>query len=150
MMTARTIQSLRLSRGASADSRPQDDRLHVRRVLRRGLAQHARDGRGPGRPRRHHDLLDRRPRPAQRARPQPRRAPGDLARATNFDTGDDGPNILTAGTGGFMVRNIDDISRAFGIIVRDTSTYYVIGYQPDNPTMDGKFRKIEVKSKIPG
>ena len=46
-----------------------------------------------------------------------------------------------------MVRNIDDMSRAFGMIVRDTSTYYVIGYQPANPTMDGKYRRIEVKTK---
>ncbi len=72
------------------------------------------------------------------------------ARSTAFDTADDGPNILTAGTGGFMVRNIDDMSRAFGLIVRDTSTYYVIGYQPDNATMDGKFRRIEVKSRVAG
>jgi VWFA-related protein len=71
------------------------------------------------------------------------------ARSTAFDTGEDGPTILTAGTGGMMVRNTDDMSRAFGLIVRDTSTYYVIGYQPDNSTMDGKFRKIEVKSKVP-
>jgi VWFA-related protein len=71
-------------------------------------------------------------------------------RSTAFDTGDDGPNILTAGTGGFMVRNVDDMSRAFGMIVRDTSTYYVIGYQPVNPTMDGKYRRIEVKSKVAG
>jgi hypothetical protein len=47
-----------------------------------------------------------------------------------------------------IVRNIDDMSRAFGMIVRDTSTYYVIGYQPDNGRMDGKFRKIELKSKV--
>ena len=72
------------------------------------------------------------------------------ARSTTFDTADDGPNILTAGTGGFMVRNIDDMSRAFGLIVRDTSTYYVIGYQPDNGTMDGKFRRIDVKSRVAG
>jgi len=71
-------------------------------------------------------------------------------RSTAFDTGDDGPNILTAGTGGFMLRNMDDMSRAFGMIVRDTSTYYVIGYQPANPTMDGKYRKIEVRSKVDG
>ena len=71
-------------------------------------------------------------------------------RSTAFDTGDDGPYILTAGTGGFMVRNIDDMSRAFGMIVRDTSTYYVIGYQPANPTMDGKYRRIEVKTKVAG
>ena len=71
-------------------------------------------------------------------------------RSTAFDTADDGPNILTAGTGGFMVRNIDDMSRAFGMIVRDTSTYYVIGYQPSNSTMDGKYRRIEVKTKVAG
>jgi VWFA-related protein len=71
-------------------------------------------------------------------------------RSTAFDTGDDGPNILTAGTGGLRVYNIDDIARAFGIIAQDTSNYYVIGYQPDNPRMDGTFRKIEVKSRISG
>jgi VWFA-related protein len=74
----------------------------------------------------------------------------DAPRSTAFDTGEDGPNILTSGTGGFMVQNIDDMSRAFGLIVRDTSTYYVIGYSPDNPKMDGKFRKIEVKTALPG
>jgi VWFA-related protein len=74
----------------------------------------------------------------------------ERSRAANFDTGEDGPNILTAVTGGFMIRNIDDISLAFGRIVRDTSTYYVIGYQPDNATMDGKVRKIDVKSSVPG
>jgi VWFA-related protein len=73
----------------------------------------------------------------------------ERARVTSFDTGEDGPNILTEGTGGFMVRNIDDVKRAFGLIVRDTSTYYVIGYQPDNATMDGKVRRIEVKSSRP-
>jgi VWFA-related protein len=82
--------------------------------------------------------------------PNPDVVRASRARATTFDSGDDGPNILTAGTGGFMVRNVDDINRAFGMIVRDTSTYYVIGYQPDNATMDGKFRKIEVKTKISG
>jgi VWFA-related protein len=74
----------------------------------------------------------------------------DRARAANFDTGEDGPNILVQGTGGISVRNIDDISRGFGLVVRDTSTYYVIGYQPENATMDGKVRKIEIKTKSPG
>ncbi len=73
----------------------------------------------------------------------------DRARSTAFDPGEDGPDILTSGTGGFMVRGIDDMSRAFGLIVRDTSTYYVIGYQPENATMDGKFRKIEVRTRVP-
>jgi VWFA-related protein len=73
-----------------------------------------------------------------------------MTRSTAFDTGEDGPTILAGGTGGLRVRNIDDISRAFGMIVRDTSTYYVIGYQPENLTLDGKFRKIEVKAKRGG
>jgi VWFA-related protein len=74
----------------------------------------------------------------------------ERARSAAFDTGEDGPTILTQGTGGFIVRNIDEMSRAFGLIVRDTSTYYVIGYQPDNPNMDGKVRKIDIKTSIPG
>lgn len=74
----------------------------------------------------------------------------ERARPAAFDTGEDGPTILTEGTGGFMVRGIDDIKRAFGLIVRDTSTYYVIGYQPDNANMDGKVRKIQVKTSLPG
>jgi VWFA-related protein len=74
----------------------------------------------------------------------------ERGRPVNFDTGEDAPNILTEGTGGLMIRNIDDIKRAFGMIVRDTSTYYVIGYQPDNATMDGKVRRIEVKADLPG
>jgi hypothetical protein len=45
---------------------------------------------------------------------------------------------------------VDDISRAIGMVARDTSTYYVIGYQPENSTMDGKFRKIEVKARVDG
>jgi VWFA-related protein len=72
------------------------------------------------------------------------------SRSQAFDTGEDGPTILTQGTGGFTVRNIDDMSRAFGLIVRDTSTYYVIGYQPENAKMDGKIRKIEIKTAVDG
>ena len=74
----------------------------------------------------------------------------ERARTTNFDTGEDAPNILTEGTGGFMIRNTDDIKRAFGMIVRDTSSYYVIGYQPDNAAMDGKVRKHRRQDRGPG
>jgi VWFA-related protein len=72
------------------------------------------------------------------------------ARATTFDGGEEGPAILTSGTGGFVVRNIDDMTRAFSMVARDTSTYYVIGYSPTNTNMNGKFRKIEVKTSIDG
>lgn len=73
-----------------------------------------------------------------------------VSRSGAFDTGDDATMILTSGTGGFMVHGMDDFSRAFGLVVRDTSTYYVIGYRPENSTMDGKYRKIELKANVPG
>jgi VWFA-related protein len=70
-------------------------------------------------------------------------------RSTAFDTGEDGPVILADGTGGFVVRNIDDISRAMGLVVRDTSTYYEIGYEPTNSKIDNKVRKLEVRVDRP-
>jgi VWFA-related protein len=73
-----------------------------------------------------------------------------MSRSTSFDTGEEAPFILTLATGGFTLRHIDDIGRAFNMIARDTSTYYVIGYQPDNSRMDGSFRKIEVKPNVDG
>jgi VWFA-related protein len=73
-----------------------------------------------------------------------------MSRGTGFDTGEDAPFILTQGTGGFMLRHIDDMTRAFGLVARDTSTYYVLGYQPENSKMDGTFRKIEVKPNVDG
>lgn len=69
-----------------------------------------------------------------------------MARSTAFDTGDDGPSILTSGTGGLMIHGIDNIGRAIGMVANDTSSYYVVGYQPENGLMDGKFRRIEVKT----
>jgi VWFA-related protein len=85
-----------------------------------------------------------------RATPDPDVNRPERTRSNSFDTGEDGPTILASGTGGLRVTNIDDISRAFGLVVRDTSSYYVLGYQPDNPTLDGKFRKIDVKTNLPG
>jgi VWFA-related protein len=67
---------------------------------------------------------------------------------STFDGINDGPEILASGTGGFVIRNIDDISRALGLVARDTSTYYVAGYQPDNTVMDGKVRKIDVRPRV--
>ncbi len=72
------------------------------------------------------------------------------ARSLAFDNGDEGPSILTAGTGGMMVHGIDDIGRAIGMVASDTSSYYVIGYQPENGVMDGKYRSIDVKTQAKG
>jgi VWFA-related protein len=69
---------------------------------------------------------------------------------STFDSVDDGLQILSSNTGGFVVRNLNDVSRALSLVARDTSTYYVLGYSPTNAVMDGKMRKIEVKSRADG
>lgn len=73
---------------------------------------------------------------------------GGLTRA--FDTSDDGLAILSGETGGFVLTNASNFTGALMDIARDTSTYYVIGYAPTNATLDGRFRKIEVRAKTDG
>jgi len=74
----------------------------------------------------------------------------DAGRSTAFDSGEGAPVLLTSTTGGLRIQNVDDIGRAFNMVARDTSTYYVIGYRPRNSAMDGTYRKIDVKTAIKG
>jgi hypothetical protein len=46
--------------------------------------------------------------------------------------------------------NRNDFNGAFERVVRENSTYYVLGYYPANDRRDGRFRKIEVHVKRPG
>ena len=57
---------------------------------------------------------------------------------------------LAEGTGGFAAINRNDFTDVFQRIVRENSTYYVLGYYPANDRRDGKFRRIEVRVKRPG
>jgi VWFA-related protein len=57
---------------------------------------------------------------------------------------------LTAETGGFAALNRNDLTDAFARIVRENSSYYVLGYYPANERRDGRFRRIEVRVKRPG
>ena len=53
-------------------------------------------------------------------------------------------------TGGKAYYNRNDIDNALGDGMEDGSTYYMIGYYPQNKTWDGRFRKIEVKTRREG
>lgn len=66
-----------------------------------------------------------------------------------FDIGEDSPNSLAVDTGGFFVRNQNNIGRALTTIAEDANRYYVIGYQPEGLTLDGQYRPIEVRVKRP-
>jgi VWFA-related protein len=53
-------------------------------------------------------------------------------------------------TGGKAYYNRNDIDNALGDGIRDGSTYYILGYYPENKKWDGKFRKIQVKTRRKG
>ena len=58
--------------------------------------------------------------------------------------------VLANETGGFAAINRNDFAGAFERVVRENSTYYMLGYYPMNDRRDGRFRRIEVRVKRPG
>ena len=57
----------------------------------------------------------------------------------------EGAESLAADSGGFTVRNTNDLSKGIQRIADESRTYYLLGYNPSNTRADGRFRKIEVK-----
>jgi VWFA-related protein len=57
---------------------------------------------------------------------------------------------LAEDTGGFLVRDTNDIGSAFKRIDEDMRFHYLLTYSPRNDVLDGKFRTIAVKVKRPG
>ena len=56
-----------------------------------------------------------------------------------------GLNALAVDTGGFMVKNSNDLGQGLGRILRDNEAYYLLAYEPTNTKRDGEFRKIQVR-----
>jgi VWFA-related protein len=59
-------------------------------------------------------------------------------------------HTMSTETGGFAVVNQNDLNAAFGRIIQENSSYYLLGYYPTNERRDGKFRKVQVRVKRPG
>jgi hypothetical protein len=57
---------------------------------------------------------------------------------------------LAEDTGGFLVRDTNDLRRAFQRIDEDQRFHYLLTYSPKNQKFDGTFRNIEVKVSRPG
>jgi VWFA-related protein len=57
---------------------------------------------------------------------------------------------LASDTGGRAFTDTNDFGEAFVQVQRDTSTYYLLGYNSTNTTRDGRFRRISVRVKKPG
>ena len=59
-----------------------------------------------------------------------------------------GSESLASDSGGFVVRNTNDLSKGIRRIADESQAYYLLGYSPTNVKRDGRFRKIQVK--VPG
>ena len=57
---------------------------------------------------------------------------------------------LAEDTGGFLVEESNNLTRAFKRIDEDNQFHYLLTYAPRNTVFDGKFREILVKSSRPG
>jgi VWFA-related protein len=76
-------------------------------------------------------------------------------RRDNFFDSQQGLIYLAQQTGGFAIRNSNDLSRGVRRVLEDQKGYYLIGYTPDNTTFkpqNGRrlFHKINVKVKPAG
>ncbi len=62
----------------------------------------------------------------------------------------EGAERLATDTGGFTVKNTNDLTSGIRRIAAESEVYYLLGYRPTNRRRDGRFRKIEVKVRRKG
>ena len=59
-------------------------------------------------------------------------------------------SILAESAGGFAFTNQTNIDAAFARIVRENSSYYLLGFSSTNSQRDGRFRRVQVRVRRPG
>jgi len=62
----------------------------------------------------------------------------------------EGADTIANNTGGFPIKNTNDLERGLRRIAQETRRYYLLGYSPSNSRPDGKWRKIGVQVRGPG
>jgi VWFA-related protein len=62
----------------------------------------------------------------------------------------DSLRVLSDETGGFAAVNSNDFAKSFERIIRDNSSYYLLGYYSNDSKRDGQFRTLTVRVKQPG
>ena len=75
---------------------------------------------------------------------------GLMALQRELQTSQDSLRVLSDETGGFAAVNSNDFAKGFERIIRDNSSYYVLGYYSDDSKRDGQFRPLTVRVKRPG
>jgi VWFA-related protein len=68
------------------------------------------------------------------------------------DTSQDaeGSEMLATDTGGFSLRNRNDLADSMARVARESESYYLVGYVPPAGPRDGRFRRIQVKVRGKG
>ncbi len=61
----------------------------------------------------------------------------------------EGTEALALDTGGFVVKNSNDLAGGMRRVSNESRAYYLLGYNPTDLRRDGKFRRIEVKLRPP-
>jgi VWFA-related protein len=62
----------------------------------------------------------------------------------------DSLRVLAEQTGGFAAVNRNEFADTFARIVRENSSYYVLGYYSTDTRRDGRFRRVDVRVSKPG
>ncbi|HEV2704462.1 MAG TPA: VWA domain-containing protein [Pyrinomonadaceae bacterium] len=81
---------------------------------------------------------------------------GSIAdRRSEFFESQHGLSFLATQTGGFLVKNSNDVGHSLRRVLNDQSGYYLIGYRPDDSTFKAQngrrgFHNITVKVRRPG
>ena len=57
----------------------------------------------------------------------------------------DGSDSIANDSGGFVVRNTNDLTRGIQRIAAESQSYYLLGYNSTNAKADGRFRKIDLR-----
>jgi VWFA-related protein len=57
----------------------------------------------------------------------------------------EGAESISSDSGGFSVKNTNDLTKGIQRIAAESRNYYLVGYVSQNAARDGKFRKIAVK-----
>ncbi len=63
-----------------------------------------------------------------------------------------GPRLenLAGDTGGLAIADTNDLGTRLALVADELAVYYEVVYEPANPVMDGRFRRIEARSSRPG
>ena len=62
----------------------------------------------------------------------------------------DSLRVLAEETGGFATIDANSLTSAFDRLVDSNSRYYVLGYTPPEDAQNGRFHKIDLRTKRPG